>query len=694
MARPKLVPPPFAVAHDVKGLAEAKLNESGLSLQDAEALGIVWLTADETKARDESLWYQPSLEFTYHDPWSDKPLVARPNWPETKRYRCLADVSLLPKDFPKYLQPKGSAVGAYFPRGVDWPTVLADYTTPISITEGELKSAKACKDGFITIGLGGVYSFMAMNQGFSFLPELEKIVWARREVFIIFDSDARHNENVNNAMWRLAEELQHRGAMPKAVILPSNGEKKVGLDDLLVAHGPDSLSQLMLTADHLTIADVLWRLNERYAYVENSGFVVRRATGDPMRPEALKTHAETAAYMENKLLPNGAVSRQRVKAGEAWLSWPLRTTVSKLAYLPGKTPRSVVEHEGGLVYNMWSGWACEPKKGDASRFVKLVNHLFTGVPPEEKKWFLQWLAYPIQHPGTKLLTSVVIWSIMQGVGKTLLGVTLQKVYGDNYTTITQELLSGSFNEWAKCRQLIVGDDVTSSEKRRDLDRLKTLITATHTRINEKHVPAYVVEDRANFLWTSNHADAFFLEQNDRRFYIHEVLVGPMDLSFYDDYSAWLDSGEAGPAVFHYLLNVDLPGFNPNARAMATAAKENMIRLAKTDVDGWISDMLAYPDDHLRIGEAPIACDMLTLRQLRSAYETSLGVPMDMSHIGFARKLAAQGVHLVNGGAPLYVPGTDLARYYIVRHREKWAKAPLDAVRKHIGGYFASMRMRV
>src|SRR6185503_6991791 len=166
------------------------------------------------------------------------------------------------------------------------------------------------------------------------------------------------------------------------------------------------------------------------------------------------------------------------------------------------------------------GWHCTPRAGSVKLWQKLVDHLFTGSEPEAKKWFIQWLAYPLQHPGTKLLTSCVIHSRFQGNGKTLLGEVMRFVYGKNFKSISQEAFSGAFNSWASKKQFVCGDDISGSDKRKEIDRLKLFITQTHLTVNEKFKNEYEIRDTISYLWSSNHADVLYLEALDRRFFVH------------------------------------------------------------------------------------------------------------------------------------------------------------------------------
>ena len=691
------VVPQFAAPDDVDALAEEKLSSSGISKADAVRLGIEWLSADAVKTLHQGHWVLPALKINYFsakDP--EKPLKPAPNWPDFYRLRALREPVPKDKNFRKYLQEENSGLCAYMPRILRWDEIMADYTVPIIITEGELKSACACLHGYPTIGLGGVYSFRATRAGHMLLPELVDFVWPRRQVHIIFDSDARENEQICKALWELAEELQSRGAMPCTVMLPSDGpdSPKVGLDDLLVKEGKKALDALLEDSEPLTLASTLWGINETFAYIEEPGLVVRQATGFMMKPDAFKSHALPKLHMENRLLPNGVVSKQKVKAGEAWIDWGLRKTARKVSYKPGDKPLSVVEEDGVPVFNTWVGWGAEPKKGDVRLFKQLVDHLFAGADSASKEYFLKWLAYPVANPGVKMFVAAVFIGLEHGTGKSLIGSTMGKVYGVNYMPINQENMEGSFNSWANSRQFVMVDDVTSTDRRRDIDRLKAMITRETVWINIKNLPEFPVTDCTNFYFSSNRPDVLLLDANDRRFYIHEVLSKPLPAEFYLRYDAWMRGPDCGAAMHYYLKHeVDLTGFNPSAAPPMTAAKAKMIGLARTDIESWLTQLLDAPDEFLCLGEMKLRGDMFTLSEIRAAFEAYQGKPLEISQITLSRRLAALGVRQVNEGKNLYVPGRKLDTYWILRNREKWHKAPLDHVKRHIGEVTASSRMR-
>ena len=161
----------------------------------------------------------------------------------------------------KYESPKGASNRAYFPPGT--LAALTDATAPLVITEGEKKAAKADQEGFACLGLVGVYGWQKKHlkdkdgkpQGErKLIDDLAAIPWQGRTVYVCFDSDAVTNPGVRWAEWHLAETLLRQGALVKVVRLPQgkpgpNGKPaKIGLDDFLVAHGPDAFVELLTTA--------------------------------------------------------------------------------------------------------------------------------------------------------------------------------------------------------------------------------------------------------------------------------------------------------------------------------------------------------------------------------------------------------------------------------------------------------------
>jgi hypothetical protein len=656
----------------------AKLESSGLTEQDGAWLGMEPLTPQATQAL--SFDPRPSLYIPYWDPMNSKaPLRHKPEWPQLYRIRYLGeDCSFKAQTTEKpkrYMQPAGIGLGAYFTRlpNVKWPEIIQDCNVPLIITEGELKAAKTCKEGFPCIGLGGVFSYKSGPGGIPFLPELAKINWVRRNVYLIYDSDFRTNPNIIHSINELSEELMLRGATPMVVCLPELPDvEKTGLDDFLVARGREELEALICNdSREMTLAKSLFELNEKVVFVGNPGLVVDKKSGQKMTPGSFKEAVYSDELCYDRVLgKDGKPTMRRVPIAPTWMSWPLRSKVAKLTYAPGRVQHITNCEFHNSAWNVWPGWGCQPCPGDVTPFLELIDHLFSDTEPAAKTWFLQWLAYPLQYPGTKLFTSAVIYGIKHGTGKSMVGYTVQKIYGKNWTEIRQQDLHGSFNSWAENKQFVLGDDITGSDNRLDADVLKKLITQSELRVNAKFMPEYTVPDCINYLFTSNQPTAFFLEDNDRRFFIHEVQVDPLPEVFYADYSLWLAAGGA-EAIFDYLLHVDTSDFNPAAPALRTRAKDRMTHDVKSDLASWVARLHEDPDSVLRLGDVVMNQELFTNKQLLSLYDP--GQRTKVTANGLGRELKKAGFRQVLDGALIQLSdGKD--RLYAVRAPERWQRA--------------------
>lgn len=228
------------------------LKASGLSDQQIAACGFYSLE-DPQKIQDIIRWGSPpkrlgpALVIPYPDTNGKRNCYARikPDNPREKKGKRF-----------KYEAPKGLPNRAYFPPGTI--KTLNDPSIPLLVTEGEKKAARVDQDGFPCVAIPGVYAWQIKRKkgcngkpigARELIPDLEKISWDNRTVFIVFDSDAATNFKVRQAEFHLAEVLKGKGAKVRVVRLqPGPTGEKVGLDDYLLTHTPDDLRKLLRKA--------------------------------------------------------------------------------------------------------------------------------------------------------------------------------------------------------------------------------------------------------------------------------------------------------------------------------------------------------------------------------------------------------------------------------------------------------------
>lgn len=667
-------------------LAKAKWESSGLTGMDAHVLKFTVLNPSQTKALGPNFESETSLKIPYFNPdGSPNPDFYR------VRYLTLTGFRAAQEKPHRYMQPAipGDPVGIYLPPLLPrtWEDILSDPSVCIYFTEGELKAASACSISLPTIGLGGVYNWMSSKAGIPFHPILEQAVWKGRTVVIIFDSDAAENSMVVGAQTRLSRELANRGARPFIASLPpSEDGKKQGLDDFLVANGLEKLQEVIDSAPPFLEAQALWELSEEVAYIMKPGLVVRRRDGYKMGPKQfIDQHYSNRHFFELKENhgKDGKItssSMVRKPLAKHWMAWEQRFELETITYAPGK-PQIC---DGG--WNTWLGWGCDPIPGDVEPWHWLMSFIFKDSPPEYLRWFEQWCAYPIQNPGAKLFSAVGIWGVHQGTGKTLIAYTLKEIYGKNFIEIGDQQLHASFNSWADNKQFVYGDEVTGSDQRAYAAKLKKMITQEELLVEAKFLPTYVVPDCINYYFNSQHPDAFFLEDSDRRFFIHEVVGPPAETEKYKSYDSWLKG--TGPShLYDYFLKLDLSGFNPKGHALGTTAKEAMISDTRSDLAGWVSRLKDDPVGTLGQGYGePIIeqCDLFTASQLFHAFDPTGDKARGQrapTVNAMGRALKAAGLRQIHNSQLIWTAAGP-QKLYAIRNSEDWLAATLESAREH------------
>jgi len=569
-----------------QALGLADLARSGLSAADARLLGMEILSAAAVTRLLPSHSGQPGLLIPYYD-------LRKRRRQDVFRVRFLRPPRLpfgaCPVKWPRYGQPANTAPAIYLPTCVDWQAHLAERGSRVLLTEGEKKAAKASLMGLPCVGLGGVWSFMSKRLGVDLLPELEAVATMGRDIVICFDSDVAQNTGVAAAVAQLTRVLIQRGCRVRSLYLPElELGVKTGLDDYLVRRRKEDLEDLLAQAPVGELALQLWSFNDRYAVIQHPPLVYDEwATDDrgqqapkPISPDKFKS----VVCADRKVYAVEAKAAREVYVADEWLRWEGRRCYESLTYAPGQP--AVL----GNRLNGWLGLGVRPKRGFVSLWRELLYHLFTGAEREARVWFERWCGYPLRFLGTKLLTAVAIWSAQTGQGKTLVGDTLGRLYGANFVSIPQHTLEEDHNGWMLNKQFVLVDDVSPHDTRTRADLLKKLITQRDVLINEKFIPHFTVPDYINYYFTSNHGDAFYLDENDRRLFIHEVTVTKLDEAFYQDYYLWLD-GEGPAALLHYFQHeLDYGDFSPKQPPPLTRAKEEMVEGVRSEVDSWIAGL--------------------------------------------------------------------------------------------------------
>lgn len=254
----------------------------------------------------------------------------------------------------------------------------------------------------------------------------------------------------------------------------------------------------------------------------------------------------------------------------AWAEHPDKqmVRVSEVGFDP-------TEKDERIKCNLWAGWPTTPKAGRCEYLLDLLRHMCNDEVLYA--WVLKWLAYPIQHPGAKMKTTLVVHGL-QGTGKNMFFDAYMAIFGRYGRMVDQSAIEDKFNDWASALLFVQFDEVVArSEMYHIKNKLKSFITGDRIRINPKNRAAYEERNHVNAVFLSNEEMPVVLEEDDRR---HVVIWTPEKLSeaFYRDTLREIADGGVA-ALHHHLLHLDLGDFSNGTQPPMTAAKRELIDLS-------------------------------------------------------------------------------------------------------------------
>ncbi len=294
-----------------------------------------------------------------------------------------------------------------------------------------------------------------------------------------------------------------------------------------------------------------------------------------------------------------------------WLEHPRRRLV-----MPDQVGFDPSGADAAITCNLWRGWPTTPKPGNCQLLLELLEYLCSNEPDPTStfRWLLNWAAYPLQHPGAKMSTAVLMHG-PEGSGKNFFWGSLAAVYGRYAAQISQTELESQFNGWASAKLFVIGNEVVQrAELYHQQGRLKTMITEGAWMVNEKNLPTRQEANHANFVFLSNRLDIAKLDRNDRRY---AVIWTPEGLGedFYRELKQDIDAG-AVAALHDYLLRLPLGDFGPHTKPPMTAAKAELIDLSMDSPERFWQDWV-----HQRL---PVPCRPLMAEQLYEVYRVWCG----------------------------------------------------------------------
>lgn len=320
----------------------------------------------------------------------------------------------------------------------------------------------------------------------------------------------------------------------------------------------------------------LRKMNERFACVAFSGkqMVVYEDWDEILQRFQLvkMAYGDLVKKFMNKRIEIGVNkddSPVYMPLGKWWLEHENRRQYDKVTFAPGReTPNC---------YNMWRGFAYEPRQGD--KYETFLTHLKENVcnkDQESYNYLVRWMANAVQHPDCPAETAIVLRG-EQGVGKSFVAKRFGRLFGRHFMHVSNaKHITGNFNAHLRDCVILFADEAFYAGNREHASTLKRLITEGSITIESKGVDSEEAGNCLHIIIASN--DDWVIPANikERRFCVLEVSESHIqDSKYFGHISDELRDG-GFENLLHFLLNHDLSNFDVRKLPQTQALQDQKV----------------------------------------------------------------------------------------------------------------------
>jgi hypothetical protein len=204
--------------------------------------------------------------------------------------------------------------------------------------------------------------------------------------------------------------------------------------------------------------------------------------------------------------------------GKAWLESPHRRYYGGIELAPNgrATPG---------YYNLWRGFAVEPKPGSWKRFKDHIAEVICDNDKHIFEYVLAWMAQAVQKPGYPAHTAIALRG-GQGTGKGAFVRGFGALFGVHFIHLdSTRHLTGNFNAHLHNAILVFADEAAWPGDKAGLGALKRLVTEPTLSIERKGHDIFEVQNMIHLLLASNEEWVVPAGFDERRFVVLDVPRG-------------------------------------------------------------------------------------------------------------------------------------------------------------------------
>ena len=257
-------------------------------------------------------------------------------------------------------------------------------------------------------------------------------------------------------------------------------------------------------------------------------------------------------------------------AADIWLKSPSRRQFQGIVFAPPG------ESAAPGFYNLWRGFAVEPKPGNCDLF---LTHIYENISRREEKtyeYLIVWMADAAQNPAKRPGTAIVLRG-GQGVGKGITSSQFGMLFWPHFVHVSDPRhLLGNFNAHLKDALLVFADEAFWPGDKKLEGTLKFLVTEDRLPIEYKGRDVIFMKNHIRLMISSNNDWVVPAGLDERRFLVLDV--GEDHKQDHEYFGAIVEQMNHGgrEALLYYLLNVDLTDIDLRQIPRTEALRETKI----------------------------------------------------------------------------------------------------------------------
>lgn len=255
--------------------------------------------------------------------------------------------------------------------------------------------------------------------------------------------------------------------------------------------------------------------------------------------------------------------------GTAWFDHELRRYYDEIIFTPGQQPP-----QGS--YNLWRGFAVEPKPGDVSLYLDYLSSVICPGSEQNLNALLDLLSYWIRHPNEQGHSAIVLRG-SEGAGKNFFADSFGFLWGSHYHMLVHsDNVAGRFNSQLHHCSVVCCNEAFFAGNHQQTNVLKSLITDPTLQIEYKFRDSISCPNRLHLIICSNEDWVISAGIDARRFFMLNVSnAHKEDFSYFGRLQQWLENG-GYEALLDFLLKRGLNGFQPRSMPKTAALNQQKV----------------------------------------------------------------------------------------------------------------------